>query len=72
MVHGFKGTSYDLRLFKNIISLLYPTTDCLCAVSNEFSTDKKIEELGKNLANEVSLYVEDKKSKSDPILKYFF
>lgn len=37
--HGFQGSSYDMRIFKNIISIAMPDALFLCAQSNERDTD---------------------------------
>ena len=33
--HGFQGSSFDMRVFKNIISIALPDALFLCAASNE-------------------------------------
>lgn len=57
--HGFQGNSFDLRLFKNNISYLYPDTLFLCASANEDLTDGEINGMGLRLANEVKNYIEE-------------
>jgi len=37
--HGFQGSSYDVRVFKNIISIAMPDALFLCAQANERDTD---------------------------------
>lgn len=37
--HGFQGSSYDVRIFKNIISIALPDALFLCAQANERDTD---------------------------------
>jgi len=59
MSHGFQGNSYDLRLFKNNISYLYPDTMFLCASCNEDMTDGEIAQMGVRLANEVKTYIDE-------------
>lgn len=59
LVHGFQGNSFDMRLMKNIIALLYPNALYLCSTANEDDTDGDIEKMGKNLANEVTHFVQD-------------
>lgn len=57
--HGFQGNSFDLRLFKNNISYLYPDTLFLCASANEDLTDGDIASMGARLANEVRNYIQE-------------
>jgi len=59
LCHGFQGNSFDMRLFKNNISLLYPDTLFLCASSNEDRTDGEISEMGLRLAGEVLNYIQE-------------
>ena len=54
MCHGFQGSSFDMRTFKNIISLALPDAMFLCSVANEDGlTEGSIFEMGERLANEV-------------------
>lgn len=56
-VHGFQGTSFDMRLVKDQLALQYPKSHFLCAISNERNTDEEIEVMGVRLAEEVRTYV---------------
>eukprot|EP00914_Ancora_sagittata_P031367 GHVO01063428.1.p1 GENE.GHVO01063428.1~~GHVO01063428.1.p1 ORF type:complete len:298 (+),score=57.79 GHVO01063428.1:83-976(+) len=56
-VHGFQGNSFDLRLFRNVLSLYYPALGCYCSTSNEDDTEGDIGEMGKRLANEVKKHL---------------
>lgn len=51
--HGFQGTSYDLRVFKNIVSVAMPDALFLCATANEHDTESSLIEMGQRLADEV-------------------
>lgn len=53
-----------MRLFKNNLSLLYPDHLFLSSSSNEDNTERNIEDLGKNLANEVKHFIKENCSKS--------
>lgn len=54
MCHGFQGSSFDMRTFKNIISLALPDAMFLCSTANEEGlTEGSIFEMGERLANEV-------------------
>ena len=50
LCHGFQGSSYDVRVFKNVISIALPDALFLCAQANESDTDlvcnlKKVKQL---------------------------
>ena len=57
MVHGFQGNHNDLRLLKNQIALLYPTSMFLLSNVNEDRTEEDIMEMGERVAKEVKQYV---------------
>eukprot|EP00330_Aristerostoma_sp_ATCC50986_P009653 CAMPEP_0114586582 /NCGR_PEP_ID=MMETSP0125-20121206/9760_1 /TAXON_ID=485358 ORGANISM="Aristerostoma sp., Strain ATCC 50986" /NCGR_SAMPLE_ID=MMETSP0125 /ASSEMBLY_ACC=CAM_ASM_000245 /LENGTH=176 /DNA_ID=CAMNT_0001782073 /DNA_START=1316 /DNA_END=1843 /DNA_ORIENTATION=- len=59
LCHGFQGNSFDMRLLKNNISLVYPETLYLCASSNEDMTDGEIADMGLRLAGEVINYIQE-------------
>lgn len=42
LVHGFQGNSYDMKLFKNYISLAHPEAMFLCSSINEENTEGNI------------------------------
>ncbi len=48
-----------MRLFKNTLGILYPDYLFLSSTSNEDNTEQNIEELGKNLAQEVKAFVNE-------------
>merc|ERR1712113_18662 len=58
-VHGFQGNSFDMRLMKSNIALLYPDATFLCSNSNEANTEGDINEMGIRLAQEVVNYICD-------------
>lgn len=58
-VHGLLGNSFDMRQIKNNIALLYPRALYLCSTANEEDTEGDIEQMGANLAEEVTGFVED-------------
>mmetsp|Transcript_26450 Transcript_26450/g.47462 ORF Transcript_26450/g.47462 Transcript_26450/m.47462 type:complete len:719 (+) Transcript_26450:1037-3193(+) len=59
LVHGFQGNSFDMRLFKNNLALIYPDAVFLCSSINETNTDGPIEEMGQNLAREITCFIEE-------------
>lgn len=59
LVHGFQGNSFDMRLMKNNLALLYPDAIFLCSTSNEDNTEGDINEMGIRLAQEVVNYICD-------------
>ncbi|CAE8661193.1 unnamed protein product, partial [Polarella glacialis] len=59
LVHGFQGNSFDMRLMKNNIALLYPDAIFLCSQANEDNTEGDFQEMGIRLAQEVTNYICD-------------
>jgi len=59
LVHGFQGNSFDMRLMKNNLALLYPDAILLCSTSNEDNTEGDVNEMGIRLAQEVVNYICD-------------
>jgi len=59
LVHGFQGNSFDMRLMKNNLALLYPDAIFLCSTSNEENTEGDISDMGIRLAQEVVNYICD-------------
>lgn len=59
LVHGFQGNSFDMRLMKNNIALLYPDAIFLCSNANEDNTEGDLNEMGIRLAQEVVNYICD-------------
>jgi len=59
LVHGWQGNSFDMRLMKNNLALLYPDAIFLCATSNEDNTEGDMNESGIRLAQEVVNYICD-------------
>jgi hypothetical protein len=57
LVHGFQASSYDMRLIKNYLALLYNDYDFLCSSGNEEKTCGDIQAMGLNLANEIRAYI---------------
>lgn len=50
MSHGFSGSSFDMRMFKNIIAVALPDAQFLCASANEENTEGNIFDMGYKLA----------------------
>lgn len=50
MCHGFQGSSFDMRMFKNIISIGLPDAIFLCSAANEDDTEGNIFDMGYRLA----------------------
>lgn len=59
LVHGFQGNSFDMRLMKNNVALLFPDAVFLCSSSNEDNTEGDMNEMGIRLAQEVVNYICD-------------
>ena len=58
-VHGLHGTHYDLRSFKNNLSLVYPHALFLLSNINENLTENDITSQGKNLATEIRNFISE-------------
>jgi hypothetical protein len=59
LVHGFQGNSFDMRLMKNNLSLVYPDAVFMVSSSNEDNTDGDLNEMGIRLAQEVINFIQD-------------
>lgn len=59
LVHGFQGNSFDMRLMRNNIALLYPDSMLLSSTCNEDNTEGDINDMGIRLAQEVVNYICD-------------
>jgi hypothetical protein len=59
IVHGFQGNSFDVRLIKNNISVLYPNSLLLCSEANQDDTEDDIFKMGERLAKEVSDFISE-------------
>jgi len=57
LIHGFMGSSWDLRPFRNYLSIIKPGSFILCSRANEDDTDTDIEVLGRRLARELRSYL---------------
>ena len=71
LVHGYQGSDFDLRLYKNYISKLFPHSIFLLSNSNKENKEASILKMGENLAKEVITYI-NKKSKLFNISKISF
>jgi len=59
LAHGFQGNSFDLKMLKNYLNYMHPEAMFLCSLYNEESTEGDIEEMGKNLAKEITTFIAD-------------
>mmetsp|Transcript_32699 Transcript_32699/g.27612 ORF Transcript_32699/g.27612 Transcript_32699/m.27612 type:complete len:127 (-) Transcript_32699:530-910(-) len=57
LVHGFQGSSFDLRYYKDYISQLYPNTIFLSSTQNEDKMDTGLDAMGLILANEIKEFI---------------
>ena len=69
LVHGFQGSSYDMRSLKNNINLMFIRKNIksdnfifLLSSANEDSTEGSIESMGQNLAMEVKYKINNHQS----------
>ena len=58
LVHGFQGSSIDMKLLKNSIATVHPEAIFLLSKKNENDTEGDIEEMGVRLAVEVEEFIE--------------
>ncbi|OMJ71010.1 hypothetical protein SteCoe_30882 [Stentor coeruleus] len=59
LVHGFQGSSSDLRIIKNMLCVSFPNNLYLCASSNDKDSESSIYVLGKRLADEIRDYLKE-------------
>mmetsp|Transcript_152085 Transcript_152085/g.265118 ORF Transcript_152085/g.265118 Transcript_152085/m.265118 type:complete len:767 (-) Transcript_152085:174-2474(-) len=59
LVHGWQGNSFDMRLMKNNLALLFPDAIFLSSTCNEDNTEGDMNESGIRLAQEVVNYICD-------------
>lgn len=71
LVHGYQGSNFDLRLYKNYIAKLFPNSIFLLSNSNKEKKEASILQMGKNLAQEIIDYI-NTKSKMLNIAKISF
>ena len=57
--HGFQGSQYDMRLFRDYLTFLYPHFKYLIATSNQNDTDLSFEVMGGRLAKEIHRYISE-------------
>ncbi|GAB5361246.1 hypothetical protein AAMO2058_000697000 [Amorphochlora amoebiformis] len=56
-VHGYQGNSWDMRLFKNHLALIFPDHLFLLSGSNEGHTEGDIADMGQRLAVEIVEFI---------------
>lgn len=59
LMHGFQGNSNDMRTLKNCMSSLHPEALFLCAKENEGNTENDIEDMGIQLAKEITEFIKE-------------
>ena len=57
LVHGFRGTAFDMLVIKRFFGLYFPQVAVLLSTANEGRTDDDIMVLGQRLASEVRAYL---------------
>jgi hypothetical protein len=57
LVHGFRGTSFDMLIIKRFFGLYFPQVAVLLSTANEGRTDDDILLMGQRLASEVRAYL---------------
>lgn len=56
-LHGYQGTSWDMRMFRNYMAVLFPNSVFLLSTCNESATDGDIREMGVRLSEEIHRFV---------------
>mmetsp|Transcript_139652 Transcript_139652/g.260414 ORF Transcript_139652/g.260414 Transcript_139652/m.260414 type:complete len:806 (+) Transcript_139652:96-2513(+) len=59
LIHGFQGNSFDMRLMKNNLAMMYPDAIFLMSNVNEDNTEGDMSEMGIRLAQEVVNFISD-------------
>lgn len=59
LVHGFQGSSSDMRIIKNMLYVNFPNNLYLCSSINETDTESSISILGKRLSEEIQSYLKE-------------
>ena len=59
LCHGFHGNSFDVRNFKNVISVVLPDALILSSEANEENSDQDIFTMGKNLSVEITEFIKE-------------
>ena len=57
LVHGFQGSSSDMRIIKNMLHISFSNNLYLCSTCNENDTESSIYILGQRLAKEIKDYL---------------
>ena len=57
LVHGYMGSSYDMKTVRDVLMLYKPQLLVLLSESNEKRTEGSIFDMGKRLAEEVTSYI---------------
>lgn len=59
LVHGFQGSPFDMRRFRNYLKVVHPDVVLHSSQSNETNTEGDIDAMGERLAAEVLLFIEE-------------
>lgn len=59
LVHGFQGSSSDMRIVKNMLYVNFSSNLYMCSTVNENDTESSVFILGKRLADEVHGYLKE-------------
>ena len=61
LVHGYGANSVAMHYFEKYLSYLYPHLLILNSKANESNEEKTIEQMGRSLATEIHIYLQNKK-----------
>lgn len=59
LVHGFQGSSFDVRLIRNQVALCRPDMLLMCSHMNEGETEGDILQMGERLSEEILQYIHE-------------
>ncbi len=61
LVHGYQGSEFDLRLYKNYIAKIFLKAYVLISEANSIEKDASLDLMGKRLSDEILVFIKDKK-----------
>ena len=59
LVHGYHASHFDMRVYQNFLSKIIPHSIFLISKANEDMNEKRIPQMGKDLADEILKYIDE-------------
>jgi hypothetical protein len=72
LAHGYQGNSWDMRMFRNYMAVLFPDFVYILPTSNENRTEEDIAEMGQRLAEEIVQYLKAHFENDDEVERLSF